>query len=120
MKGLAIKSQMIVWDRLLEYRIQLQKILQCVNKFPQSTKWKEFNAELNGIKDNELGEKTDKDINVKKCQSAIAKLNDLLLITRHKLSESNPESNIAVSSEADLTSEQPSRKRRKVKEYERY
>lgn len=34
LKGLAIKSQMMVWDRLLEYRIQLQKILQCMNKFP--------------------------------------------------------------------------------------
>lgn len=118
LKGLAIKSQMMVWDRLLEYRIQLQKILQCMNKFPHSKNWEVFNAELKGIEDDQHGEKRDKDINVKKCQSAVAKLNDLLLITRHKLSESNPETNIAVSSEEDPISEQPSRKRRKVKEYE--
>ena len=120
LKGIAIKSQMMVWDRLLEYRIQLQKILQCMNKFPQSKNWEVFNAELNGIEDDQHGEKREKDVNVKKCQLAVAKLNELLLITRHKLSESNPETNIAVSSEEDPISEQPTRKRRKVKEYERY
>ena len=33
---------MVVWDRLLEYRIQLQKILQNINKFPQHNSWPFF------------------------------------------------------------------------------
>ena len=120
LKGQAIKSQMMVWDRLLEYRIQLQKILHCINKFPQSENWEVFNAELNGMENDQDGERREKDVNVKKCQSSVAKLNDLLLITRHKLSESNPETNIPVSSAEDPISDQPTRKRRKVKDYERY
>ena len=38
-KGLAIKSQILVWDRLLECRIQLQKVLQLIKKFPQYDTW---------------------------------------------------------------------------------
>merc|ERR1712179_157731 len=124
-KGLAIKSQMVVWDRLLEYRIQLQKILQCVNKFPQSDSWPNFMENLTfdqGTPYN--GEAPKKDDIMKNCQSSIGNLLELLILTKSKLIENNIKSNVAISSndeneESNEVSNKPTpRKKRKLHEYE--
>ena len=123
-KGLAIKSQMVVWDRLLEYRIQLQKILQCVNKFPQSDSWPNFMENLTfdqGTAYN--GEAPKKDDIMKNCRSSIGNLLELLISTKSKLIENNIKSNVAISSndENEEISNKPTpRKKRKLDEYERY
>ena len=121
-KGLAIKSQMMVWDRLLEYRIQVQKILQCMNRLPQGDAWAVFEKEL-GIDINEdtnIEEKRFGSGNIKTCQSAITNLVESLLMTRSKLLQSNPESKKLLTTDQETNHEvEPPRKRRKISEYER-
>merc|ERR1712020_209229 len=80
---MAIKSQMAIWDRLLEFRIKIQKVLQCMNKFPQNDIWSAFVDEMNNGTTN--GTDKAQNANVKKCQSALVQCIDLLLDTRAKL-----------------------------------
>lgn len=40
-KGLAIRKQLGFWDVLVEFRIQFQKVLTRVNRFPQHDSWPE-------------------------------------------------------------------------------
>lgn len=63
-KGLAIKGQLQTYERLLECRIQLQKVLVKVNKLPQTSKWDEFKSEADENHDKEL----------KKCKNAVGKV----------------------------------------------
>ena len=122
-KGLAIKSQMVVWDRLLEYRIQLQKILQSINKFPQHSSWPLFVENIKDGKDSTHNGDVDKhDDTIKNCQSSIAKLLDLLLSTKSKLVENNPETKRKISHDGDEDNshDHASRKKRKIADYERY
>lgn len=44
-KGQAIKNQLRIWDKLLECRIQMQKLLARVNQCPQPDCWPSFLAE---------------------------------------------------------------------------
>jgi protein AATF/BFR2 len=41
-KGLAVKSQLKLWDCFLEARIKLQKVLGISNQFPQQDVWDDF------------------------------------------------------------------------------
>ena len=121
-KGLAIKSQMVVWDRLLEYRIQLQKILQNINKFPQHNSWPFFVENIQDGNDSTYNGDVDKhgDI-IKNCQSSITKLLDTLLSTKSKLVENNPEIKRKISDDDDKDNsyDQAPRKKRKIADYER-
>ena len=120
-KGLAIKSQMIVWDRLLECRIQLQKVLQSVNKFPQCDNWSILTNELVCNSNDEDIKKKDENNVIKYCQSSLTKALNLLLETRSKLLESNPETKEALFSDEDDKEEndEPCRKRRKLSHFDR-
>lgn len=121
-KGLAIKSQMVVWDRLLEYRIQLQKILQNTNKFPQHNSWPLFVENIKDSNDSSHNGDVDKHGDtIKNCQSSIAKLLDLLLSTKSKLVENNPEikRKISADNDQDNSYDQAPRKKRKIADYER-
>jgi len=120
-KGLAIKSQMVVWDRLLEYRIQLQKILQNTNKFPQHNSWPLFVENIKDSNDStHNGDVDEHGDTIKNCQSSIAKLLDLLLSTKSKLVENNPEIKRKISDDNDKDSsyDQAPRKKRKIADYE--
>ena len=120
-KGLAIKSQMIVWDRLLEYRIQVQKILQNINKFPQHDSWPSFVEDIQAQESSKNGDIVKNDT-IKKCQSSIMNLLELLISTKTKLIENNPEIKRAYSSHEnsqDDSNDQVPRKKRKIADYER-
>ena len=120
LKGMAIKSQMAIWDRLLEFRIKIQKVLQCMNKFPQNDIWSAFVDEMNnGTANATNGKEKAQNANVKKCQSALVQCIDLLLDTRAKLLDSNPETKRALDDRVNANEEQPPKKKRKIKEYER-
>ena len=120
LKGMAIKSQMAIWDRLLEFRIKIQKVLQCMNKFPQNDIWSTFVEEMNnGTVNATNGEEKAQNANVKRCQSALVQCIDLLLDTRAKLLDSNPDTKRALDDRKNANQEQPPKKKRKIKEYER-
>ncbi|XP_067135883.1 protein AATF-like [Centruroides vittatus] len=80
-KGKAVKSQLTLWDCLLECRIKLQKLLVIANKLPQPDN---FNCFL---------EEGDIDYNdfTKQGSSSVKKLLDLLIDVQTKLLQKNPE-----------------------------
>lgn len=43
-KGKAVHSQLLVWDSILELRIQLQKLLVLANRFPHHSRFSEFQS----------------------------------------------------------------------------
>jgi len=121
-KGLAIKSQMVVWDRLLEYRIQLQKVLQNINKFPQHDSWSTHVEKLKVDQESTVTGNTNNKISatIKSCQSSLTNLLDLLLSTKTKLIENNPEMKRAYSADDDddFSIDHIPSKKRKITDYE--
>ncbi|CAN7937374.1 unnamed protein product [Ixodes hexagonus] len=52
-KGKAVRSQLLVWDSIVELRIQLQKLLVLANRFPRHSRYPEFRSgALRGDKKN--------------------------------------------------------------------
>ncbi|EEC10787.1 conserved hypothetical protein [Ixodes scapularis] len=52
-KGKAVRSQLLVWDSIVELRIQLQKLLVLANRFPRHCRYPYFkSAALQGDKKN--------------------------------------------------------------------
>ncbi|XP_042145102.1 protein AATF [Ixodes scapularis] len=52
-KGKAVRSQLLVWDSIVELRIQLQKLLLLANRFPRHSRYPDFkSAALQGDKKN--------------------------------------------------------------------
>ena len=122
-KGLAIKSQMVVWDRLLEYRIQLQKVLQNINKFPQHDSWSTYVENLKVDQEPTVTENANNKTSatIKSCQSSLTNLLDLLLSTKTKLIKNNPELKRAYTSDDDdeISIDHIPSKKRKITDYER-
>jgi len=121
-KGLAIKSQMVVWDRLLEYRIQLQKVLQNINKFPQHDSWSTYVENLKVDQEPTVTENANNKTSatIKSCQSSLTNLLDLLLSTKTKLIKNNPELKRAYTSDDDdeISIDHIPSKKRKITDYE--
>ena len=94
-KGRAVQQQVKVWDRLLETRIQQQKLLTRINKLPVHQTW-------NRLTDGRVN--TDFQMQIKQSQKALKQLlNELLLLE-------------AVLGSRD-ESGQPPAKRRKLEEF---
>lgn len=91
-----------------------------MNKFPQNDIWSAFVDEMNnGTANATNGKEKAQNANVKKSQSALVQCIDLLLDTRAKLLDSNPETKRALDDSVNANEEQPPKKKRKIKEYER-
>ena len=91
-----------------------------MNKFPQNDIWSTFADEMNNVTAIATnGKENAQNGNVKKCQSALVQCIDLLLDTRAKLLDSNPETKRALVDHENANEEQPPKKKRKIKEYER-
>ena len=77
-KGNAIKSQLKLWDSLLELRIALQKSLVKVNQLPQVHHWHIYKSESEAGNEN--------NDTIKKCQKNLAKILDTTIgQVSHKL-----------------------------------
>ncbi len=117
-KGAAIKKQLQVWEKLLETRIQLHKVLMRANRLPRPDSWSAF-AEAG---DQEHSKST------KRAQTAIVGMLDDLLelktaminsngaLKRHYLKQDDADSDDL---EEELTVEVPSKKQ-KIKSYSKH
>ena len=100
-KGNAIKSQLKLWDGMLELRIALQKSLVKTNQLPQNNHWHIFKS---GIDDNESD-------TIKQCQKNLAKVLDSLIELRNLLLQG--QTSVSTESVKELP------RKRKVADYEK-
>merc|ERR1719215_1766869 len=100
-KGKCIKSQLQIWDSLLELRISLQKSLSKINQFPLDLKPFKENKDKSDEEENEL----------KQSQVNLAKVLDQLLDLKKSMLSKNK-----VFSRPD----EPLGKKRKLNDYEKY
>ncbi len=113
-KGKAIKSELQIWEKLMEARIQLQKVATRCNQLPQHDSYGAFS---------EAGDE-DQNKASKKAQAALVRLLDDLLELRSQMVQSNRELGKRGAGEEDSEEEDgsvaavPPPKKMKIKEYE--
>ncbi len=114
-KGKAIKSELQIWEKLMEARIQLQKVATRCNQLPQHDSYGAFS---------EAGDE-DQNKASKKAQAALVRLLDDLLELRSQMVQSNRELRKRGAGEEDGEEEDrsvaavPPPKKMKIKEYEK-
>merc|ERR1712223_1334973 len=92
-----------------------------MNKFPQNGIWSTFADEMNNVTAIATnGKEKAQNANAKKCQSALVQCIDLLLDTRAKLLDSNPETKRALDDRVNTNEEQPQRKKEKLRNMKAY
>ena len=110
-KGSAIKNQLLIWEKLLESRIQLQKVLTKVNKLPQTPGIiQEHNNKT--FKDfMSIGDEQHK-LGVKESQRALANLLDKFICLQDSLFQFEDDAD-----EDDQEDTSPPKKKKKLLDY---